>query len=74
MIGYLLGRYPTVSHTFVYREIAALKRMGSPLSLFALERTGDPDHAILPAREIASVPTAHAVIRRLPVPAEVARA
>lgn len=62
-VAYLLGRFPTVSHTFVYREIAQLRDEGTDVQVYALSRSDDPDHAILDSREVCRVPSAHAVIR-----------
>jgi glycosyltransferase involved in cell wall biosynthesis len=61
-VAYLLGRYPTVSNTFVYREIAALHRAGMGVDTYALSWTKQPDHQILDASKILCVPTAHAVV------------
>jgi glycosyltransferase involved in cell wall biosynthesis len=61
-VAYLLGRYPTVSNTFVYREIAALHGAGMPVDTYALSWTDQPDHQILNASQIMGVPTSHSVI------------
>jgi len=63
-VAYLLGRYPTVSNTFVYREIAALQRAGQAVDTYALGRTAQPDHSILDASRIRRVPSAHMVVLR----------
>ena len=62
-VAYLLGRFPTVSNTFVYREIAHLRDEGTAVQVYALSDSDDPDHAILDPREVRRVPSAHAVIR-----------
>ncbi len=62
-IAYLLGRYPTVSNTFVYREIAALLRAGTEVDTYALSWTDQPDHHILDVAQVERVPSAHAVLR-----------
>lgn len=62
-VAYLLGRFPTVSNTFVYREIAHLRDEGTAVQVYALSGSDDPDHAILDPREVRRVPSAHAVIR-----------
>ena len=38
-IGYLASRYPAVSHTFVLREIRALRRAGVEIETFSIHRT-----------------------------------
>ena len=62
-IAYLLGRYPTVSNTFVYREIAQLGASGVAIQVYALTGSTDPDHGILDRRAIRRVPSASAVLR-----------
>ena len=61
-IGYLASEYPKVSHTFIDREIAALRRRGVPVQTFSVHRTpedrlySDADHRA--AREtVAILPT-----------------
>lgn len=39
--AYLVSRYPEVSHTFIRREIDALRRLGLELDTFSLKRTDD---------------------------------
>ena len=38
-VGYLLSHYPAVSHTFVLREIQALRRLGVEVDTFSIHRT-----------------------------------
>jgi len=68
VISYLLGRYPTVSNTFVYREIAGLIAAGESVHVWALTRTKEPDHGILPPGLVRFVPTAHAILFARKVP------
>jgi len=70
-IAYLLGRYPTVSNPFVYREIALLQSQAATVDVYALSRTTEPDHGILDPDRIRWVPTAHAVVRSDRIPADV---
>ena len=62
-VAYLLGRYPTVSHTFVYREIAHLLASSWAVGVYGLSRTKDSDHKILSPKRIGWVPTASMVHR-----------
>ena len=55
-IAYLLGRYPTASNTFVYREIAALRQHGVSVEVYALSRTRDFNGDILGDQAIQWVP------------------
>ena len=43
-VGYLTGNYPAVSHTFIAREIQALRELGVEVVTFSLHR---PDPAEL---------------------------
>lgn len=38
-VAYLIGRYPSVSHTFIQREIAALRELGVEVDTFSVWRT-----------------------------------
>lgn len=62
-IAYLCSLYPAVSHTFVLREIAALRDLGAQIDTFSIHRASDDQllaradqiafdstYAILPAR------------------------
>ena len=73
-IAYLLGRYPTVSNTFVYREIAQLGASGVGIQVYALTGSTDPDHGILDRKAIRRVPSASAVLRMHQPSAELADA
>lgn len=64
-IAYLLGRFPTVSNTFVYREIVQLRDSGAAVHVYALTGSNDPHHAILRPGEVRRVPSAHSVFRML---------
>jgi glycosyltransferase involved in cell wall biosynthesis len=39
-LAYLTGTYPTASHTFIQREIAALRRQGSSVTIASIRRPG----------------------------------
>ena len=62
-VAYLLGRFPTVSNTFVYREIDQLRSVGTAVEVYALSGSDDPHHDILQPDDVRRVPSAHAVIR-----------
>ncbi len=47
-IGYLASHYPAVSHTFVLREIQALRRQGVDVESFSIHRAG-PDQLLAAA-------------------------
>ena len=62
-IAYLCSQYPAVSHTFVLREVNALRRLGADIDTFSIRRAGtghllayadkvafESTHAILPPR------------------------
>ena len=38
-VAYVVGRYPQVSHTFILREIAALRELGVDVTTFSIWRT-----------------------------------
>jgi glycosyltransferase involved in cell wall biosynthesis len=42
-IAYLTGEYPKVSHTFIQREIEALRRSGVPIHTFSVRRPSTKD-------------------------------
>ncbi|WP_374303937.1 glycosyltransferase, partial [Paracoccus sp. (in: a-proteobacteria)] len=42
-IAYLTGEYPAVSHTFILREVLALRRLGVDVTTCSIRRTG-PEH------------------------------
>ena len=37
-IGYIASRYPAVSHTFIRREVAAMRERGFAIDTFSLRR------------------------------------
>lgn len=45
-IAYILGTFPSLTETFVLREMVELRRMGVPLKLYALWKP--PDNALAP--------------------------
>ena len=67
-IAYLIGRYPTASETFVYREIAGLLGEGADVFGWALEQEIGPEHGILDERLVQAVPRARWCFRRTAVP------
>ena len=69
-IAYLIGRYPTASETFVYRELALLLEQDATVCAWTLERPTGPEHGILPAGWVARVPRARWCLRRARVPAD----
>lgn len=42
-IGYLISRYPAVSHTFIQREVLALRGLGVDIHTFGLRRSSASD-------------------------------
>jgi glycosyltransferase involved in cell wall biosynthesis len=42
-IAYLTGRYPAISHTFILREVQALRRLGVDVSTHSIWRTSEED-------------------------------
>lgn len=42
-LAYLVSRYPAVSHTFITREIAALRRLGLEVQPFTIRAAGEGD-------------------------------
>lgn len=42
-VAYLTGRYPAVSHTFILREVQALRRRGVSVETLSIWRTADED-------------------------------
>ncbi len=69
-IAYLIGRYPTASETFVYREIADLIDAGADVSAWTLESRRGPDHGILPDDLVRGVPRARWGRRTTDIPAD----
>jgi glycosyltransferase involved in cell wall biosynthesis len=40
-LAYVVSRYPSISHTFILREVLALRRAGAEIATFAIRRDGD---------------------------------
>ena len=40
-IAYLSAAYPAITHTFILREVLALRALGQPISTFAINREND---------------------------------
>jgi len=59
-IAYLTGRYPAVSHTFVMREVQALRRLGLSVDTFSIHRSS-PEH-LLSADDRAEFESTFAVL------------
>lgn len=49
-IAYLTSQYPALSHTFILREVAALRTRGLAVDTFSVRRTG-PDQHVGPAEK-----------------------
>ncbi len=52
-VAYLTGAYPAVSHTFILREVEALRRLGLEVETCSVRRPG-PEHIRGPAEEAAA--------------------
>jgi glycosyltransferase involved in cell wall biosynthesis len=59
-IAYLTGEYPAVSHTFILREVEALRRLGLNVSTCSIRRTG-PEHRRGPAEQAAAAGTFYVI-------------
>lgn len=44
-IAYLLNQYPAISHSFILREVRALRELGVTVETFSIHRS-DPDHLL----------------------------
>src|SRR5580658_10717179 len=55
-IAYLCSLYPAVSHTFVLREITALRKLGVEIATFSIHRAG-PDQLLARADKLADEST-----------------
>ncbi len=55
-IAYLVGEYPAVSHTFILREVAALRAQGMDVMTCSIRRTG-PEHHRGPAERAEAAAT-----------------
>lgn len=53
-VAYLTGQYPKVSHTFIQREVAALRRQGMDIRTCSIRRTDDKDINHDQVEELAS--------------------
>jgi colanic acid/amylovoran biosynthesis glycosyltransferase len=51
-IAYLCSQYPAVSHTFVLREVNALRRLGAEIATFSIRRASS-DHILAQADRVA---------------------
>ncbi|MBL3567659.1 colanic acid biosynthesis glycosyltransferase WcaL, partial [Rhodovulum sulfidophilum] len=71
-IAYLTGEYPAVSHTFILREIEALRSHGLEVITASIRRTG-PEHHRGPAEKAAAASTFY-VLDAARRPGAVARA
>lgn len=51
-IAYLCSQYPAISHTFVLREVNALRDLGAEIDTFSIRRAS-PDHLLAHADRVA---------------------
>lgn len=59
-IAYLCSEYPAISHTFVLREVEALRRLGATIETFSIRRT--PPERLLAAADRAAAATTTAIL------------
>jgi glycosyltransferase involved in cell wall biosynthesis len=59
-IAYVVGRYPAVSHTFVQREVRALRRRGVSVATFSIHRA--PPSEVLSAADREEFDRTYAVL------------
>ena len=59
-VGYLASHYPAVSHTFVWREVEALRRRGVEVETFSIHRT--PADELLSEADREAARTTRAVL------------
>lgn len=52
-LAYLCSEYPAISHTFVLREVEALRRLGAAITTFSIRRT-PPERLLSPADRAAA--------------------
>ena len=71
-VAYLTSEYPAVSHTFILREVEALRALGVDVLTCSIRRTG-PEHHRGPAERSAAATTFN-VIEAAKSPARLARA
>ena len=57
-IAYLTSEYPKASHTFILREVTALRALGTVVLTCSIRRTG-PEHHIGPEEAAAAAETFH---------------
>lgn len=55
-LAYFCSAYPAVSHTFILREVEALRRLGAEIATFAIRPT-PPDQLLAPADREAAATT-----------------
>lgn len=55
-IAFLCSEYPAISHTFVLREVEALRRLGAEISTFSIRRT-HPERLLARADRVAAETT-----------------
>src|SRR5215211_1095275 len=59
-VAYLASRYPAISHSFIAREVQALRRLGVRVDTFGIHRS-DPQH-VLTARDAEALRDTYAVL------------
>ena len=59
-IGYLASHYPAVSHSFVWREVQALRALGMPVETISVWRT--PDSELLTGEDREAAATTFAIL------------
>jgi colanic acid/amylovoran biosynthesis glycosyltransferase len=64
-IAYIVGRYPSVTHTFIQREIEALRRLGVSIETVSIHRPREQDTLSTTAREEAR--RTHAILPPSPL-------
>ncbi|MBA2580267.1 MAG: glycosyltransferase family 4 protein [Thermoleophilaceae bacterium] len=64
-IAYLVSRYPAISHTFILREVLALRRLGAEIETFSVRRT-DP-HELLSAADREAFATTETIVPPRPL-------
>lgn len=57
-VAYLTSRYPALSHTFILREVEALRRLGFTVSTASIRRP-DPAHLLGPEEKAEDTATYH---------------
>jgi glycosyltransferase involved in cell wall biosynthesis len=59
-LAYVCSEYPAISHTFVLREIEALRELGASITTFSLRRT--PEEKLLSERDRRAAATTVAIL------------